>query len=88
MESKESRPGAVGLENFKLKELQDKVDALGREIERGVSLEDFFAQEKILKDFAAKRFPDKVELYGLIYRSRFKRLWEQFRNLKIEFKEE
>jgi hypothetical protein len=32
-----------------------------------------------LKAYAAKLFPDKQELYEMIYEARFKRLWEQFR---------
>ncbi len=32
-----------------------------------------------LKHRVAELFPDKVELYEMIYESRFERLWEQFR---------
>ena len=32
-----------------------------------------------LKDRVRKLFPDKMLLYEMIYESRFKRLWEQFR---------
>ena len=32
-----------------------------------------------LKERAAELFPDKVAVYEMIYESRFKRLWDQFR---------
>ena len=36
------------------------------------------AQQK-LKDRVAELFPDKIDLYEMIYEARFRRLWEQFR---------
>lgn len=36
------------------------------------------AQAK-LRDRVAELFPDKVSVYEMVYESRFKRLWEQFR---------
>ena len=35
--------------------------------------------KNILKDKVLKLFPDKISTYEMIYESRFKRLWEQFR---------
>ena len=32
-----------------------------------------------LRDRVAELFPDKLEVYEMIYEARFKRLWEQFR---------
>jgi hypothetical protein len=32
-----------------------------------------------LREECARVFPDKLELYDMIYESRFQRLWEQFR---------
>ena len=80
--------GEAGTEDARIRELQEKVDALCRKIAKGISLEDFFTKEKKLKEFCLERFPDKAETYDLIYRSRFKRFWEQLRNTRIEFKEE
>jgi len=34
---------------------------------------------KQLKSKVEKLFPDKKDLYSMIYESRFKRFWEQFR---------
>jgi hypothetical protein len=33
-----------------------------------------------LRAECARQFPDKLELYDMIYESRFQRLWEQFRD--------
>jgi hypothetical protein len=33
-----------------------------------------------LREECARQFPDKLELYDMIYESRFQRLWEQFRD--------
>jgi len=33
-----------------------------------------------LREECARVFPDKLELYDMIYESRFRRLWEQFRD--------
>ena len=80
--------GEASLEDSRIRELQKKADELCREIFQGISLEDFFIKEKQLKQFCLERFPEKAETYDLIYRSRFKRLWEQLRHTRIEFKED
>jgi hypothetical protein len=33
-----------------------------------------------LREECTRQFPDKLELYDMIYESRFQRLWEQFRD--------
>ena len=33
-----------------------------------------------LREECARQFPGKLELYDMIYESRFQRLWEQFRD--------
>lgn len=33
-----------------------------------------------LREECARVFPDKLDLYDMIYESRFRRLWEQFRD--------
>lgn len=33
-----------------------------------------------LREECARLFPDKLDLYDMIYESRFRRLWEQFRD--------
>lgn len=38
-----------------------------------------------LKEYCEKVLPDKLELFDLIYLSRFRRLWKQFRNSEPKF---
>ena len=40
---------------------------------------DIEIQEAALRDAVARAFPDKADLYQLLYESRFRRLWQQFR---------
>jgi nucleoside-triphosphatase len=40
---------------------------------------DIEIQQAKLRDMVARMFPDKVPLYQLLYESRFRRLWQQFR---------
>ena len=42
--------------------------------EREINIERLF-----LRTEAARLFPDKFHLYEMLYESRFRRLWEQFR---------
>lgn len=81
------KPGELELEEFKIKELQKKVNQLCVLIKTGIELEGFFAKEKELKNFALRYFPEKEELYDLLYRSRFKRIWSQFRGQEVKFEE-
>jgi len=43
--------------------------------ERDVNIERLF-----LRTEAARLFPDKLSFYDMIYESRFRRLWQQFRS--------
>ena len=43
------------------------------------------AEQFALRHQAAWRFPDKLELYDMIYTSRFHRLWQQFRADRVQF---
>lgn len=66
----------------------EAVHALQRQAERicemivagDVPLIDIDIQQAALRDAVAKTFPDKQMLYQLIYESRFRRLWQQFRH--------
>ena len=40
---------------------------------------DIDIQQAKLRDAVARLFPDKVNLFSLLYESRFRRLWQQFR---------
>ena len=43
--------------------------------EREVNIERLF-----LRTEAARLFPEKLSLYDMVYESRFRRLWQQFRS--------
>jgi|GEM_PF-1559041 len=83
-----TRIGQVQLEAYRIKELKDQVDMLCLEIISGISEKQFREKEEKLKEYCMERFPEKSDLYHLIYRSRFNRLWQQFRGREIEFEEE
>ena len=82
------RPGETRLEDYKISQLKQRVDELCEKIKAGISLEKFFQQEKRLRGYCYRLFPEKISLYDLIYRSRFRRIWEQFRAETIEFEED
>ncbi len=79
------RPGESEFEDFKVRELKARADCLAGEITSGIPLEKFREEERELRDYAQKIFPDRLDQYDLIYRSRFKRIWEQFRSTKVDF---
>jgi hypothetical protein len=43
------------------------------------SLEDIASEKTRLRELIERFFPEKMYLYDLLFESRFKRLWEQFR---------
>ena len=45
---------------------------------------DILIERKKLRERCEDLFPDRGELYDMIYESRFDRLWEQFRNDRTE----
>lgn len=68
----------------------EKAALLSREAEKIVSLILYTDYPKVdieieaskLRDMCVKLFPDKEYLYDMIYRNRFERIWEQFREGK------
>jgi hypothetical protein len=44
-----------------------------------VPLVDIEIQQEALRAAVARAFPEKQALYDLLYESRFRRLWQQFR---------
>lgn len=66
-------------EEIALKRLKSEVDEFCQEIlGGGVSEERFNKRKEELRELCKALFPDKVELFELIYGSRFERLKEQF----------
>jgi len=82
------RIGQAQLEAYLLKDLKARVDMLCIAIVSGITEKEFKQKEAKLKEYCLKRFPEKADLYDLIYRARFKRLWQQFREREIKFEEE
>jgi len=45
---------------------------------------DVVIQIRNLRGFVESRFPDRMRLFEMVYESRFRRLWEQFREPREE----
>jgi len=68
-------------EDATLRALQTQADRISEMIVSGdVPQIDIEIQQAALREAFAKAFPDKQHLYPLIYESRFRRLWQQFRH--------
>ena len=73
---------------FLLTEENEKLEAFQRKADRIAFLIVASDYERIdveiekaeLRQECARLFPGKLELYDMIYESRFQRLWEQFRD--------
>ena len=66
----------VGLGNMRFETTDGKKEPIGRRI---IELPED-AEKAELREECARQFPDKLDLYDMIYESRFQRLWEQFRD--------
>jgi nucleoside-triphosphatase len=76
-----ARLGALCAEDEAVRALQRQADRIGEMIVEGdVPLIDIEIQQAALREAVAKAFPDKQALYYLLYESRFRRLWQQFRH--------
>jgi hypothetical protein len=68
-------------ENEKLEAFQRKADKIAFLIVASdYERIDVEIEKAELRQECARLFPDKLELYDMIYESRFQRLWEQFRD--------
>src|SRR3989338_7282542 len=73
-------PSALCAEAETVRALQRQADRICELIVSGdVPLIDIEIQQAALREAAARAFPDKQALYQLLYESRFRRLWQQFR---------
>jgi len=61
-----------------IKRMADRISSLI--VASDYPLVDIEIEMERLKEKCSELFPDKVHLYHMIYESRFKRLWEQFRD--------
>lgn len=67
-------------EDERIRTIQREADRICEMIVTGELAEiDLEIQQAKLRDTVARLFPDKQNLYHLLYESRFKRLWQQFR---------
>ncbi len=64
----------------KFDEIQKAADEISSKIISGeFSKIDFEIAKEKLRDMCSEYFPERMYLFYIIYESRFKRLWEQFR---------
>jgi len=76
-----ARLSALCAEDEAVRELQRQANQICEMIVSGdVPLIDIEIQQTRLREAVARTFPDKQAVYQLIYESRFRRLWQQFRH--------
>ena len=79
-----ARLTALCAEDDTVRALQRQADRICEMIVTGdAALIDIEIQQAALREAAARAFPDKQALYQLLYESRFRRLWQQFRHEEI-----
>ena len=79
-EELEIRLSALCDEDDAVRALQRQADRICEMIVTGdTPLIDIEIQQAALREAVARAFPDKQALYQLLYESRFRRLWQQFR---------
>ena len=75
-----ARLAALCAEDEAVRQLQRQADRICEMIVSGeASLVDIEIQQAALREAVARMFPDKQALYQMVYESRFRRLWQQFR---------
>ncbi len=75
-----ARLGALCAEDEAVRQLQRRADRICEMIISGeVAQVDIEIQQEALRQAVGVAFPDKQHLYDLVYESRFRRLWQQFR---------
>lgn len=80
LEELTARLQALCDEDERVRSLQREADRICEMIVSGELAEiDLEIQQAKLRELAARLFPDQQELYRLLYESRFRRLWQQFR---------
>ena len=76
-----ARLNALCAEDEQVRALQRQADRICELIVSGdVPQIDIEIQQAALREAVARTFPDKQALYQLLYESRFRRLWQQFRH--------
>lgn len=68
-------------DKYQFDEIQNLADEISSKIVSGeYSKVDFEIAKEKLRQMCEEYFPEKMYLFDMIYASRFKRLWEQFRS--------
>ena len=76
-----ARLQALCAEDETIRALQRQADRICEMIVSGEAPHiDIEIQQAALREAVARRFPDQQALYQMIYESRFRRLWQQFRH--------
>ena len=76
-----ARLSALCAEDEAVRGLQRQADRICEMIVSGDAAPiDIEIQQVALREAVARAFPDKQQLYQLLYESRFRRLWQQFRH--------
>ena len=76
-----ARLGALCAEDEAVRALQRQADRICEMIVSGdVAQIDIEIQQTALREAIARAFPEKQSLYQLLYETRFRRLWQQFRH--------
>jgi nucleoside-triphosphatase len=71
---------ALCAEDEAVRELQQQANRICEMIVSDEALIDIEIRQQALRDAVARLFPEKQSLYALVYESRFRRLWQQFRH--------
>ena len=75
------RLGALCAEDEAVRALQRQADRICEMIVSGEAAQiDIEIQQTVLREAIARAFPEKQSLYQLLYETRFRRLWQQFRH--------
>lgn len=76
-----ARLGALCAEDEAVRTLQRQADRICEMIVSGDTAQiDIEIQQTALREAIARAFPEKQSLYQLLYETRFRRLWQQFRH--------
>lgn len=76
-----ARLQALCAEDEAVRTLQAQADRISEMIVSGESAQvDIEIQQAALRDAVARAFPEKQALYQLLFETRFRRLWQQFRH--------
>ncbi|NOZ23708.1 MAG: hypothetical protein GXP25_21745 [Planctomycetes bacterium] len=80
MRTNQGKQGNIERRRERMQELQRMVDQVCHLIVfTDYAHIDIVIEEQKVRERCEELFPDRMELYEMIYESRFDRLWEQFR---------